>query len=298
MSETQSATSTQTLPPHFSCDCVPDLGPAHCHRCSEIVGAPVESEIAPCKDLVESLAYSTLLSTHADASLLAADASLLAISEAFDAQYFTMMVVPVGFADADAPVVVNAAPKPTAPPVPAPPKNMLVSAQERQAKAAALGPWRFTHLARGQLETLGLTKRDIVTILDGSHMTVPSSSGTATNHYGNGLLIMVDADGECIISVIERQAPDSAQRSTRSQKAHSGGSGRSMPSNVRELLTALKAHGFTTELGGTGHHLVTHPDHPGVRISVPSSPSDRRSYPNAVSDIKRRTGIDITKKEA
>lgn len=27
---------------HFECDCVPDIGPSHCHGCSEFAGREVE----------------------------------------------------------------------------------------------------------------------------------------------------------------------------------------------------------------------------------------------------------------
>ena len=27
---------------HWRCDCVPDLGPAHCHTCGAAAGRPVE----------------------------------------------------------------------------------------------------------------------------------------------------------------------------------------------------------------------------------------------------------------
>lgn len=29
---------TDAHPPHFRCDCVPNLGPAHCHRCTDAFG--------------------------------------------------------------------------------------------------------------------------------------------------------------------------------------------------------------------------------------------------------------------
>lgn len=63
------APSTQPLPPHFRCDCVPDLGPAHCHRCSQNAGVIVDWDSAVCKELVESFVYGALLSAGADASL-------------------------------------------------------------------------------------------------------------------------------------------------------------------------------------------------------------------------------------
>ncbi|MCI4659763.1 hypothetical protein [Cryobacterium zhongshanensis] len=300
MTETPSA---QLLPPHFSCDCVPDLGPKHCHRCSQIAGSGiVEWENAPCREMVEGFTYSVLLTARSDAALLL-------VSDAFDAECQAPAVAiaetPACESLADPAIAVGAIPTPTKP-VPRPSKVVLLSAHEGQEMAATSGPWRFTNLARDQFHELELRRDDIVRILEEPHVTTPSQSGTATNHFGEGLLIMVDEDEECVISIIKRHAPAAvgsasytdAPFSTKSpalRKAHSGGAGRRIPSNWKEFLTALTAHGFTTELGGKGHHLTVHPLHPDVRISVPGSPSDNRSYMNAVADIKRRTGIDITK---
>ena len=35
-------------PTHFKCDCVPNLGPPHCHGCSDHLGFPVEWESREC----------------------------------------------------------------------------------------------------------------------------------------------------------------------------------------------------------------------------------------------------------
>lgn len=35
-------------PTHFECDCVPTLGPTHCHGCSDHAGIPVEWESRDC----------------------------------------------------------------------------------------------------------------------------------------------------------------------------------------------------------------------------------------------------------
>lgn len=316
--------SVQTLPPHFRCDCVPDLGPAHCHRCSRTAATPVDWKDSVCKPLVETFAYTVLLVAHADASLLL-------ISEAFDAEQADVAALaamtawaaenPVPILRPESQVVAPVAPvTPVATAhlsvVPAPPKNrlVLISAQERYEQTTAPGAWRFTNLARDQIRSLGHTERDVVEILENAHVKTPSHSGTAINHYGGGLLMMVDVDGECVISVIERDTPIEVGKTDSStsnptgtaaltmgapvkQKPHSGGAGRRMPSNVREFLSMLSEHGFVTELGGKGHHLTMHPRHPEVRISVASSPSDNRSYKNTIADIKRRTGIDITTKK-
>lgn len=93
-------------------------------------------------------------------------------------------------------------------PVPAPPKAKPASAfaprEDRPSpKRSAVGPWRRTKLARKQMSELGVDWLDIIQILEGAHLSRPARTGKGVNHYGNGLLILVDGDGRCIISVIE-----------------------------------------------------------------------------------------------
>lgn len=93
-------------------------------------------------------------------------------------------------------------------PVPAPPKAKLVSAfaprdERPRPKRSTVGPWRRTHLAKKQMSELGFDWLDIIQILEGAHLALPARTGKGTNHYGNGMLILVDGDGRCIISVIE-----------------------------------------------------------------------------------------------
>jgi hypothetical protein len=311
MTEKQDSSEITALPPHFRCDCVPDLGAAHCHRCSRSTVTPIYWDDSPCRDLVESFAYGVLLANHAESALLliseAFDAELAAAAEALAVQSEDVAseeVVPTVSAEqTPTEQIPAAAPVDQAPrvstPAPRPPATRLVSALERQKELSAPGSWRFTNLASDQIAQLNLTRRDIGTLLEAPHVQIQSHTGTAMNHYADGLLMMVDADGECVISVIERETPITLGGATTTnhvvRKAPSGGGGRRMPSNVKEFLALLTEHGFTTEAGGKGHPLVTHPAHPDVRLAVPSTPSDSRSYPNAIAEIKRRTGIDITK---
>ena len=66
-----------------------------------------------------------------------------------------------------------------------------------------------------------------------------------------------------------------------------------MPSSSAELGRLLRAHGFEISTGKGGHHKATHHDHPGVTITIPHTPGDRRSYPNLLAEIRRRTGVDV-----
>ena len=194
---------------HWRCDCVPDLGPAHCHRCSRVAEAHASKE----------------------------------------------------------------------PPA----------------------PWRMTNLAREQAASFDLTPREAVEMAEAATVKHRTLRG-GVNHYCDDLLILVDEDGECIISIVKRdevlyensQGPRKPHGSQSTQRGKSGGPGRRMPSTTKEMLALLKEHGFAYEMGGTGHYLITHPDYDGPKISIPATPSDKRSLQNCVSQIKRRTGIDVT----
>lgn len=354
----------KTLPAHFECDCVPDLGPSHCHRCSQLLGTSVPWSDAPCAEAFSSeddSDQSRLLAFGRHAALTAGltpESGIepllrLVLSASFDVFVERTEHVAhgeegraedgeqaTGPVDAE-PVVAgerdDARPAPAVPApghaeelesrarpaspatsaraanraalaVPAPsPSAHLPSAAEQYEASRAPAPWRFTHLARDQAKALGLTERDVVDLVKGAPLKTGSERG-GVNHYADGYLILVDADGECVISVIEREAPiavGSSASSTaaafagarptgnRQPKAKSGGPGRRMPSNAKELNALLKEHGFLSELRG-GHWHVTHPDHPGVRVVFPATPSDSRSYPNCIAQLKRDTGIDIT----
>lgn len=284
-------TSTTAFVPHLRCDCVPDLGSAHCHRCSRISGSAVAWEVAPCRSWVETPVY---------AALLAADAeeALLLVSDAFDRERTIDALVDE--LDADGAAAEAGAAEACAPgrPVPAPPRQPLavtpVAADAYRDFEA--GAWRFTNLARGQLEELGFTVVQVTALLEAPHTEAPNTDGTAINHFTSGLMLMSDTNRECVISVLgdDGRAVDAAPAPAAPKlKSYSGGPGRRMPSTTKELLELLAEHGFETEPNGGGHYVARHPQHSSESFTVPSTPSDHRSHPNLIARIKRVTGIDI-----
>lgn len=131
-------------------------------------------------------------------------------------------------------------------------------------------------------------------------MSITAPSGTAVNHYADELLILVSMDDDTVISVVESDEDRPRRRGPSPSlwvpivKAPRGGSGRKMPSTEKEIVSMLHEHGFETERRGSGHLVATHEKHPGVRMTVPSTPSDFRSFKNTLASLKRLTGIDIT----
>lgn len=81
---------TAHRPVHFECDCVPNLGPPHCHACGDEVGNPVYWSTCPlatppqvdeaklAEVLVRSLTYSTGLDAEVNDAIAAVQANAVA----------------------------------------------------------------------------------------------------------------------------------------------------------------------------------------------------------------------------
>lgn len=291
---------------HWRCDCVPDLGPAHCHRCSRLQGGAIPWDKAPCAPYVEGA--------------LAAAENALAIrprlsSEAL-ADETAALVLDLLLIGREPKAEKAKAPEPEAQqkaqrvPTPKPPTERLIRVEDRpEDPNEPPSPWRVTELARGQAEALGITPRELVEAAESATVRHQTARG-GVSHHADGLLILVDEGGECVISVIEKNDDDEwntgdfAPRGQTQQaqqvqhktkgvpRAKGGGPGRRMPSSTSELLAMAKEHGLSASMQGSGHWLLvlegeTH------GVTVPATASDRRSYQNSISEIKRVTGIDI-----
>lgn len=300
---------------HWRCDCVPDLGPAHCHRCSRIAGQAVAWDEAGCTAYAESalIAANNALAIRPrlEGQALADEAVALMVDlliaqganeqepEEPEAQEPAPMPEPVAV-PASAPVAAQE-PRPTPAFVPKAPAEKLISAAEAHASKEPPAPWRLTNLAREQAASFDLTPREAVEMVEAATVRHRTPRG-GVNHYCEDLLILVDENGECIISIVKRDevlyedshGPRKPHSNTSAQRGKSGGPGRRNPSSAKEMLALLKEHGFEYKLGNKGHYLAKHPDHPNEQFSIPATPSDKRSLQNCVSHIKRRTGIDVT----
>ena len=56
---------------------------------------------------------------------------------------------------------------------------------------------------------------------------------------------------------------------------------------VKVFLKMLDSKGIQAEARKSGHIKLTHPDHPGKSVFMPSTPSDHRALKNAHSQVKR-----------
>lgn len=269
--------TSPSLPPHFRCDCVPDLGPAHCHRCSQLSSQKVMWDEAGCADFIENL--EDLIDPKAEG-----------VAEAIDVLIRSRPV----------------APTPSITPVPAPVTRTKTAAKPAAPSSPKPGPpaaaprWRFTNLAISQLDELQITKDEVVEKVKSAHLTMPSTDGNARNYYHDDLLILVD--DACVISVVQGTPrpdgtiePDRAVRQQPvKQKKISGGPGRKMPSTVKDMVRMLKAKGFEIEQLSNNHLRAEHPHHKKRSFVIASSPSDHLSWKNSIAEIRRHTGIDIT----
>ena len=67
-----------------------------------------------------------------------------------------------------------------------------------------------------------------------------------------------------------------------------------VPDTREELLALLHSHGF--ELTEEGRHQkIVHPNHPGLVLATPTTPSDRRWVRNQLRDVRKVFGVDLRK---
>lgn len=179
--------------------------------------------------------------------------------------------------------------------VPTPAQIAARVAPRRGAAAAARstpGGRRISRKAAQQIQELATTPADVDAAIAHPHSTERTHQDNGTLYVRGDLGVIVPDDDRTLIVGLVRVDPDTAP--LRRGRRAGGGPARRMPTTATEIEQSLHAHGFQTLPTRGGHRKATHPAHPGVVITVPHTPSDSRSYPNLVADIRRLTGIDIT----
>lgn len=165
---------------------------------------------------------------------------------------------------------------------PAQPTPSQIAARVAPRAAAAAAPRntpegrRLSRKAATQIQELGFN----VAVVD---RAIGEPHSTERTHQHNGTLYIRGNLG--VIDPGAAPAP-------RGRRA-SGAPAHQMPESSAEIERLLIAHGFEISAGRGGHHKATHRDHPGVTITIPLTPSDHRSYPNLLAEIRRRTGVDV-----
>lgn len=317
---------------HFKCDCVPGLGPAHCHRCSQIIGteeAPVTViwEEALCKTLIEASGLDqpgSNIHTKDVQSLIGVAVNLINMSMAHPDIEAIFAREYANLSKAEEPTAAAATP---AKPLPAPPKTKLIRPEDRPPSKTSVAystsgapreleliNWRATYKASTQAEAFGLSHFDLTELILDASITNEALHG-AVNYFSGKYCLLANPNEGVIISIVDTSEEglsfinNIAERATKdrplvyssnykghsktSTKPKSGGAGKRMPSNVKELSQMLLDHGFT-ETGTNASHLkFRHDAHPEYQLVLARTTSDHRSYANAIADVKRMTGIDL-----
>lgn len=113
---------------------------------------------------------------------------------------------------------------------------------------------------------------------------------TVHAHIRDGVSVLIpNAEPNAIIGVTRV----AASREQPERRAPSGGPGRKMPDGDPELRRMLTAHGFEVRVS-KNHPKITHPDHPGVTVSMAGTASDYHSNRNLIALVRRKFGVDIT----
>lgn len=147
----------------------------------------------------------------------------------------------------------------------------------------------------------GVTRQAVAGIVAEPQHTRPGYRG-ATIYAGASLEVVVTEDGATVLAVYPRtpqpapagdppRAPTRPAR--RGRTSRTARPARTIPSGRREFLRLLTDHGFQITTDTSRHRRVTHPDHPGAVVVIPSSRSNHRWALNTVSQIRRTFGIDL-----
>lgn len=164
------------------------------------------------------------------------------------------------------------------------------------------GPVRALAGALRHARRVGLSGGDLVrAVLDPDDEWLSPVDGVAIVRVRDGAAVIVAGDDYTLIlsAMAARRAYQERRRAGgrdgfggRRRPRSGGGAGR-RPQSVAALLGLCAEHGFEHRLSKSGHHRLTHPGVPGRAVSLPSTPSDSRSIPNAVATIRTVFGIDV-----
>jgi predicted RNA binding protein YcfA (HicA-like mRNA interferase family) len=134
---------------------------------------------------------------------------------------------------------------------------------------------------------------------DGRSVTTsPGTTLTRTRIQRDGYAAIFDRSGGVIIGF---SRPDGAPRELdgprtpaepRKARRRSGKPRRRGPRDHAEMVEWLREDGWDVERVPSGHQAILNPD--GQRVgTIPSTPSDVRSFPNNVSLLRRLTGLEL-----
>ena len=123
----------------------------------------------------------------------------------------------------------------------------------------------------------------------------PGKYNDSVVHLRGDIAVVTTLDTGEVIALATRKRALEQRREPRYgaiPRARGGGCGRRFPADTNDLLARMDKAGFIIERD-QNHYVYRHPAHPGVQRTMPRSPSDWRSIPNTVLDIRRCFGIDV-----
>lgn len=150
------------------------------------------------------------------------------------------------------------------------------------------------------LDAHGMSREDVWRILADPLHTRPGRDG-ARIYAGVSHEVVLSADASVVLAVYPRPdtpspaaSPTPAPRSTpQRSRTHQARPPHKLTGDPAQFAALLQLHGFTMATTPSGHQRVTHPQHPGRSLNLPSTPSDHRWALNAAARIRRAFGVDL-----
>lgn len=162
-------------------------------------------------------------------------------------------------------------------------------------------PFSFSGGALHIFQREGIEAADIAEVIDSPDDTWegfnPNAEDRPTVAVRNdqhwGVAYYNTEDGPHIITIKTRSRLYHDRRSTTdgNRKATSGGAKRPVIDSNEEFIRRVRAAGLTYQLGN--NHGKVFAEFADGHITVPTSPSDPRSWTNAVAEVKRQFGITL-----
>lgn len=164
------------------------------------------------------------------------------------------------------------------------------------------GPVRILASTRRHARLVGLSDAELVdAVLCPEDEWLSPRDGVALVRIHGDCAVIVAADDDTLIlsamsaarAVEQRRSVGSARPSGGSRKPGSGSPSGRRPQDTDALLALCSEHGFDHQMTRGGHYRLTHAEHPGRTVSLPSTPSDPRGLLNSVTTIRSVFGIDV-----
>lgn len=182
---------------------------------------------------------------------------------------------------------------PAAAPKPAPPKKKPAQQAAVDTTGVLDDPLPpFTPGARRHIECLAHLE-SVQNAYYRPQTVTSMPDGDQKRHHHNGTMIIVAGDGTILhVSSHDQSsdAPESLVEIHRPKRRTSGGSGNRLPTTMDELIRRCRQQGCEVVDNGGKHLKVLVPE--GDPVPLPRTPSDWRSIPNAVSQLRSR-GVDV-----